>query len=57
MSEPLLPVPTPEDNSHWDTMPARCPQCGGIIDDRVRGDGKAWCQFHGLVTPIYGEKR
>lgn len=53
MSEPLLPVPPPEPDSNWDPEPARC-ECGEII--AVRPDGKGWCQFHGMVTPVYGKR-
>ena len=57
MPEPFLPVPGPEPHSTWDPKPARCPECGVIIDAHPasRWDDKweGWCPEHGTVVAVY----
>lgn len=57
MSEPHLPVPAPQWNDHWDPLPARCPQCGGIVDvrpaSRADGQWEGYCPTHGTVVTVY----
>lgn len=57
MSEPWIPLPDPEPNPYWDPMPARCPECGTIIDahpaSRKDGRWEGWCPKHGQVVPVY----
>lgn len=57
MSEAYLPVPDPEPLGSWDPQPARCPECGEIIDahpaSRKDGHWEGWCQFHGTVVAVY----
>lgn len=55
MSEPYVPVPEPEPNSHWDPHPARCSieGCRNILI--MKGDGIGFCSAHGDVTAKYFE--
>ena len=57
MTESWLPLPAPGWNDHWEPLPARCGECGGIVDVRPasRGDGQweGFCPTHGLVPTTY----
>lgn len=55
MSEPFLPVPPVEPNDYWEPEPARCIECGSIVDPRPQPSGEllGWCSTHGLVDVIY----
>jgi hypothetical protein len=57
MSEPWIPQPPPEEHSHWDPTPARCPECGRIIDawpaSRADGRWEGKCPQHGIVPAFY----
>lgn len=57
MSEPYLPLPDPEPDPYWDPHPARCPECGVIIDahpaSRKDGRWEGWCSRHGTVVATY----
>jgi hypothetical protein len=51
MSEPLLPVPPPEDDGYHDPHPGRCPICRTILDVKPNGTGR--CPEHGEVLAAY----
>ena len=54
MSEPYLPVPPPEDNSTWEPEPARCMECGSIVDVIRKGDRTfGFCSADGEVDIFY----
>lgn len=57
MSEPWIPLPDPESNPYFDPTPARCPECGSIIDahpaSRKDGRWEGWCPRHGTVVAAY----
>ena len=59
MSEQWLPLPAPEWNPHWEPLPARCPQCGSIVDvrpaSRADGQWEGYCPSHGMVVATYPE--
>lgn len=61
MSEAHLPLPDPEPGSYWDPEPARCSECGVIIDAHPasREDGRwmGWCPKHGEVLATYHSYR
>lgn len=55
MSEPLLPLPPPEGGEYWDPAPARCEECGSILQNLrpVEGEWTGWCPTHDRVPPYY----
>lgn len=54
MSEPLMPVPPHGENEYWDPAPARCEECGVILQDfrQIDGEWVGWCPTHNRV-PLY----
>jgi hypothetical protein len=56
MSEPWMPVPPPEGNPYWDPAPARCPECGVIINARPTTKGwEGWCPEHETVIAVFSD--
>lgn len=58
MSEPYMPEPGPESGSNWDPTPARCEECGAILQSphpaaRRDGSWEGWCPQHGDVPCFY----
>lgn len=57
MSEQWLPLPAPSWDDHWEPSPARCGQCGAIIDahpaSRADGRWEGLCHKHGVVPATY----
>lgn len=54
MTEAWLYEPPPEENDHWEPEPARCAECGSIVDARPNDDGEweGFCSFHGTLMPV-----
>lgn len=63
MSEPYVPVPPPERNSYWNPEPARCIECGSIVDVRRGpewddGEPDAYCSHcDRLVISMYPDSQ
>lgn len=61
MSEPLMPLPSPERESYHDPTPARCSvkDCRRILSNphpasRHDSSWEGWCPEHGTVLARYG---